>query len=237
MRRALVVVVVCALMSPGIARAGLRLVGSSDDVTKFLEMLRTCTCKQLGLGSDGATVLLVAEPPIDECPGASQSLRTLVNGFLAGDQQLEITLGRNQPGVFLDAFGGDGRGEIDMADLEMVPDQPPPTSAGCSTRCQQLGHILGEYNRAATNGIPHVPGPGDPDFNDSHPVPEANTPGTGFGVENGVRGDLGQGATLVAGVWTPGGPPGTGTFTLRYSDGSAEVWDVVGNDIRSIRCP
>ncbi|MFC1716867.1 hypothetical protein ACFL6S_24585 [Candidatus Poribacteria bacterium] len=225
------------LMPPSEVHGRLVVRGNANDVTTFLDMLQKCTGKVLGLSADGQTVLLLEEPPIGECPTECPSFRSLLNRILLAPETIDIAVGRNQPGVLLDDFDGDGRGTVDLNDVEQFPEQPPPSSPNGSTRCQKLAHVFGEYWRAATNGIaPGPPGGPDPDYDDSHPVPPNNDPNTGIGAENSYRSESGQTTTVLSAVGVP--TPGGGLEgRITFSDGTVEIWQLDGANITNIIWP
>ena len=224
------VLVVMWLMAE--AGATLTVNGTPADISAFLRMLEKCTCTRLGLSADGRTVQVLESFPFEECPGSSRSFRALLERSVSANHNLRKNLGRNQAGIMFDGLHGDGQSTIDLDDVEQIPDRPPGERPNCSSRCQNIAHVLGEANRSATNAIAAAA-----DWPDSHPnPPRPNDPDNGIGAENQHRADLGQSSRLVNGAVPV---PGTNSVVYNYDDGTQELWDLdpTGDRILGIRCP
>lgn len=227
----IVCLLVAVLSMP--VQARMTLSGSANDIQDFLDMLEACSCKELGLDMNGGVVILgsadgLFDKPVDDgdlWENASETSMEVICEAIEGAADLNINVGRGQPGVIVDRFRGDGNGDVDVGDLEQFPESPPAFSGNCSTRCQSIVHILAEYQRAATNGIPAVGGAGTRrDFNDAH--------AHAIDVENQHREQTGQTTSVTT---TPFRPPNGGAFV--YNDGTEEIARFMGGNITSIEWP
>jgi hypothetical protein len=91
---------------------------------------------------------------------------------------LNVTVGRNQPGTYVDAFNGGGNQTLDLADIQAWPDRPPPGNPDAMTQGENLMHALFEARQGAL-------GHG---YNVAHR--------RAIGAENNYRADIGQTSRL-----------------------------------------
>jgi hypothetical protein len=122
-------------------------------------------------------------------------------------------VGRNQPGVLVDAFNTN---QVDLSDLEQFPTTPPAGHPNTATRGEVINHFLTERNDDANFGA----GRGANRFGPAHQQ--------GINAQNSIRNELGQSpATSNA----PAGTDAAGNqlINLNYADGTATVLHLNNN--------
>lgn len=136
---------------------------------------------------------------------------------------VEIKVGMNQPGVFVDGFDSSftlGTQELDLADLARLPVDPPTGFPKAVTQGEVLVHALTEA-RAGALGI-------DGERNEYAEAHKA-----GIDAQNAYRAERGQQGRRRQPP-DDGGRNAADNFEMRYDDGYFEVW-VKGDTPLSIR--
>jgi len=128
------------------AHAVLKVKDTAANKAAFLTLLEAYTGWDLDFADDGETVkkALIPGAPIEK-----PSIHDLVGDIIDSPQTVEITVGRSQPDVVIDAFEGDGKGEVDLDDFDALPE--PAAGANAVSKAEALAHVLGEYFNAAQN--------------------------------------------------------------------------------------
>ena len=161
---------------------GLKLKGSPNDQKVFLDMV-----KREMVTSPSFSALMLA-----------------MNRDAA--HPVEVTLGRNQRGVFMDSFDSQftaGQQEIDLADLKKLPRDPPAGYPDAVTQGELLAHAMAEARVGAE---------GD----EYSPAHEA-----GIKAQNDYRDDRGQSGHRKDIRLEPNR---AGNLDVNYDNGYSEVW-------------
>jgi hypothetical protein len=126
---------------------------------------------------------------------------------------VEVRLTRDGVGTFMDSFDSEytpGQQEVDMADLEFFPADPPPDHPSAITSGEILAHAMAEARQGA---LKEERGP-------AHQ--------TGIDAQNRYRDDRGQSGhrrhRLDDGREADGGLNDAGNWEVRYDNGYNEVW-------------
>lgn len=161
MKRKLIVLIMMSVLLIGFALASMqtmRLVkgessgskfkakGSDADKQAFLELLEKYTAWDLSFADDGETIKKVLKPDVTP---KKQSLHDKLKTIIESGKPVEIEVGRSLSRVLVDAFGGDGKGEVDLDDFDKLPD--PVEGSKKISKAEVLAHVLNEYYKAAIN--------------------------------------------------------------------------------------
>ncbi len=127
---------------------------------------------------------------------------------------LNLTVGRNQPGHFVDAFNAGGNHTFDLSDVEAFPDRPPAGFPDAMTQGQNLMHGMAEARQGALHpSVALLP--------DGTPVTYRPAHRAAIVAENEYRRDIGQHSQLrMPPNDTLRGAPNT---TFQYNNGYTET--------------
>ena len=174
---------------------GLKLVGDAADQEAYLAMVR----REM-LRSNRFYALMVAIKANARYP-------------------VEIKVGRNQKGITIDSFHSDsvklGAQEVDLADLDQLPVDPPAGEPDACTRGEALIHAMAEASAGANAADRYA----------SHLE--------GIQAQNDYRDERGQKGHRLPPHQDPE-TYGRGDWTLVYDNGYRERWERSGHSITSI---
>jgi hypothetical protein len=108
----------------------------------------------------------------------SATFTKLVKDIIKSKKTVELTTVHNKA-TCLDAFKGNGKQDVDVEDLEGLPEEPPAAHPWATTRCQDIIHWLAEAFHGAKNA-----GKAEGKFKPCHEI--------GLKAENDMRADKGQ---------------------------------------------
>jgi hypothetical protein len=171
---------------------GLTVTGTPADVAQFLNMLKLESTR-------------------------SQTMRDLYTNVVTDTANpTHVTLVRNTPNVWVDAYDGNGnqRVNMDYFDNTEFPDSPSANHPDTVTQGENLVHALDEAHHGSQlqNANGNDPS-GNNWYNESH--------AHAIDTENDYRDDRGQTSDLTS----SNGGPGANDVTFQFDNGASEVHD------------
>lgn len=190
----------------------LKLNGTQQNKNDFLAMISRCMGLEVYLAADGTVTRVAGPPTANNAPFVEE-----FDSLCSSPNALTMTLGRGQADVILDNFA---KRELDLDDLDKLPSPAPAGSPNAFTRCEDLLHIIAEYNHALQQGRAK----GGQGFKASHQA--------GLDAQNRLRAANGQQGTIGPNGQTYN--PATGEGTTSYSNGSTTTCTIVDGNITTV---
>jgi uncharacterized Zn-binding protein involved in type VI secretion len=175
-----------------VTMGGLTVTGTPEDVAQFMQMIATEARRSGTMNNLYTSIVTDTANPVN------------------------VTLVRNTPNVWVDAYDGNGnqRVNMDYFDNTECPDSPSATHPDTVTQGENLVHALDEAHQGKilqnTNG-------NDPSGNNWYHESHDHA----IDTENGYRGDRGQTSKLT----DSNGGPGPNDATFNFDNGASETHD------------
>jgi len=121
----------------------------SEYVKEYIGWLEEYTGADFDVDKDGR-VRIVKEPKEPKIKPLYDKIKKIIES----GKRVEILLNKSHPGVWFDAFKGNGKQVQDLADLEALPN--PGEIPNAWDRAQQIAHTLNEALYAAEHGAGYM---------------------------------------------------------------------------------